>query len=352
MLDYRTGLSEMPSYDGTEREWRIKVDANESPLRLPPLVEERVMSRLSMISFSRYPTSEADDLAGQIAADFSVGEDEVLLGNGSSEIIEKIFFALGGPGHRIVFPTPSFSMYGIYARAAEAAAVPFATGEGYEVSPEKFVSLVKKSSASLAVICNPNNPTGNLIPPDAVEYIAKNIGCALLVDEAYIEFSDAPSAAKLIERYPHVIVARTFSKAYGLAAARLGYALAKRGVIEMLGKAFMPYHLNVLSAVTAGVVYQMRDEFTPRIHMIRAERARMAGRLAGLGGLLVYPSHTNFLFIKYPRARELSDALAEKGIGVRTFGAPDLSDAIRLSMGTREENDIVFNEIAAFVTRC
>lgn len=336
----------MPSYDGVEREYEIKVNANECNLNLPPLVEERVLSRLSRLAFNRYPNELVDDLREQIARDFSVSIDQILLGSGSSEIIEKVFYAFGGSARRrIVFPAPSFSMYKIYAKAAEAQSIVFELDENFDLDVERFIRTVNESKAQLAVVCNPNNPTGNVLSVDQIEEIARSIECAFLLDEAYVEFH-GQSAVRLIKKYPKLIVARTFSKAYGLAGARVGYMLADREVTRMIDKTFMPYHMNSLSLATADIVWQMRDEFVPRIQMMIAERKRMSQLLSGLDGVKVYPSATNFVLIKTARADELVQRLEERGIGVRFFkNNARLENCIRISMGTREENDQWFAAI-------
>ena len=351
MLKYRKGLADMPAYDVAERDWKLKLNANEAPTSLPPLVEERVLTRLSRVSFNRYPNHELQDLGEQIADQYKLRPEQIFFGNGSSEIIEKLFFAFGGSGHSIAYPEPSFSMYRIYVKAADAKGVPVGLEEDYSLDREKYVRAVKESKASLAVICTPNNPTGNLIPLKDIEYIAQNIDCAFLVDEAYLEFAgEKESAVSLLEKYPHLIVARTFSKAYGLAAARVGYMMADAAIVEMTEKAFMPYHLNVLSLVTADIVYQMRDEFLPRIYMLRDECRRVGDVLGDMPGLTVYPSYTNFILLKYAKAEALNEYLTERRIGVRSFGsAPRLENCLRISMGTREENDLWLGEVKRFM---
>lgn len=351
MLTYRTGLADMPAYDVAERDWRLKLNANEAPTTLPPLVEERVMARLSHIAFNRYPNLEMKDLIEQVAANFSLREGQIFFGNGSSEIIEKLFYAFGGKNHAIVYPEPSFSMYKIYVKAADAKGVPVGLEKDYSLNRERFVQAVKENKASLAVVCTPNNPTGNLLSLEDIEYIAQNIDCAFIVDEAYIEFAgEDASAVKLLSKFPHMIVARTFSKAYGLASARVGYMMADEAVVRMVEKAFMPYHLNVLSLVTADIVYQMRDEFQPRIYMLRDECRRVAEELKEIKGMTVYPSQTNFLLLKFAKAEKLNEYLAEQGIGVRSFGsAPRLENCLRISMGTREENDLWLGEVKRFM---
>ena len=349
MLHFRDGLEDMPSYDVTERDWKIKVNANESPLNLPPLVEERVMARLSRTAFNRYPTEEAEALREAIGRRCGLTRENVWLGNGSSEIIEKLLYAFGGTGRAIVYPEPSFSMYKIYLRAAGAAGAPVALSEDYRLDGDAFIRAVKDSRADLAVLCNPNNPTGGVLSLTEVEEIAKAVSCALLIDEAYIEFA-GPSASRLLSQYPHLMVARTFSKAYGLAACRVGYLLAAKEVVDMVQKAYMPYHLNVLSTVTADIVFQMRQEYEPRLHMVMAERQRMFDRLRAIAGLTVFPSATNFLLLRTEKAAALGEALTAAGIGVRCFGnAARLKNCLRVSLGTREENDTVWQAIQGFM---
>ena len=350
MLNYRSGLNEMPSYDGVEKNYRIKVNANESTLNLPPLVEERVINRLALLAFNRYPNEEYHSLVEQIAKNFSVEASQILLGGGSSEIIEKVFHAFGGAGHTVVYPQPSFSMYKIYAKAAESEGVPFDLDARFDLNVDEFIKKIRAVNASLAVVCNPNNPTGNALTPAQVEKIAASIDCAFLLDEAYVEFYGR-SSVNLVAKYPNLIVARTFSKAYGMAGARVGYMIARPEVTRMINKAFMPYHMNVLTLAAADIVYQMRDEFVPRLQMIIAERKRLFERLKKLSGVEVFPSETNFILIRLARAEELKNFLEALDIGVRYFSpsAFGLKNCLRISIGTRMENDEVFAAIKNFL---
>ena len=352
MLKYRTGLKDMPSYDVVERDWKIKVNANECNMNLPPMVEDRLMGRLSRVAFNRYPNEEYDALREQIADNHKLEIENVLLGSGSSEIIEKLFYCFGGTkAKKIVYPEPSFSMYRIYTKAAQALGVPVSLEADYSLDVAKFVAAVNDHKASLAVICNPNNPTGTGYSVSDIEFIAQNIpsNCALLIDEAYMEFYGRTSVG-LLKKYPNLIIARTVSKAYGLASARVGYMLASKDIVTMIEKSYMPYHMNVLSLATADIVYQMRHEYVPRIQMMIAERKRMSTELDKLPGVTVYPSETNFVLIKYAKAKELNEYLESKGIGVRCFcDAPGLKNCLRISMGLREENDQWYDAIKQFV---
>lgn len=349
-LRYRSKLAEMPSYDVVERPWKIKVNANECGMNLPPMVEDRIMGRLSRVAFNRYPNEDLENLMEAIADNYGLQKENVLIGNGSSEIIEKLFFAFGGRNMTIVYPQPSFSMYKIYAKAAEAKSIAVDLNpEDYSLNVRTFIQTVNDSKASLAVVCNPNNPTGNALTLDEIEDIAQHTSCALLVDEAYVEFY-GQSATTLLKKYPKLLVARTFSKAYGLAAIRCGYLLGDTEVISMIAKTFMPYHMDVLTLVTADTVFQMRDEYVPRIQQMIAERNRMSALYAELPGFTAYPSQTNFILVKYDKAVAMNEDLAAQSIGLRSFGsAPGLENCLRISMGTREENDMVYKAVKAFV---
>jgi len=348
MLNYRKGLKDRPEYDVIERPWRIKVNANECNMNLPPLVEERVMARLSHVAFNRYPNEEEELLRENISESYSLTKENILLGGGSSEIIEKLFVAFGGDNKKIVYPAPSFSMYHIYASAAEAEGVVFPLNEDYTFDADKFIDTVNNEKATLAVLCNPNNPTGGAVGADVVEKILQNTECPFLVDEAYMEFY-GKSATGLLKKYKKLLIARTFSKAYGLAAARVGYLLGDAEIISVVKRVYMPYHMNVLSLVAADIAYQMKGEFEPRIAMTISERKRMAAELAKIGGVKVYPSETNFLLIKVKDANALNEAFIRRNIGVRSFGnAKFLENCLRISMGLREENDEVMDVIKLY----
>jgi histidinol-phosphate aminotransferase len=348
-FDYRPGLEQLKTYSVEEKEWDIKLDANESPNNLPPLVHERVMNQFEYLAFNRYPDISVRALRSQIAENFSVTVQNIVIGNGSSEILLSLFQTFGGPGRGIVFPVPSFSMYGIYAQLTDSQAVPVALNEDFSVSRDKVLEAAQQAEAKLIVLCNPNNPTGTIISNEDIEYIVSKAQCPVVVDEAYYEFY-GQSAVGLMKKYDNLIVARTLSKAYGLAAIRVGYMLADAGVASMVGRVIMPYHINALSLVTAEVVYQMRDEFMPSIGQIIAERKRLSGVLESITGITVFPSETNFILIRTVKAKELSTYLSEKNIGVRDFSAaPYLTNCIRITVGTPLENDNLCKTIKAFM---
>lgn len=344
-MDCRAVLNTLKSYSVEEADWSVKLDANESPYNLPPLVRERIMNRLDYMAFNRYPDMGMQDLRTMIADEFQLTMENILIGSGSSELLAALCYTFGGPGRGIVFPVPSFSMYSIYAQVSDSVSVPVVLNEDYSLPKEKLLQAAQDNNGKLIIICNPNNPTGTVTSLADIEYIVSRAKCPVVVDEAYYEFH-GESAVELLSKYKNLLVARTFSKAYSLASARVGYLLADRGLTAVIEKAQMPYHVNALSLIAAEAVFQMKDEFMPLIRQIVEERNRLAIQLADIAGIKVYPSSANFILIRSEKAQRIGAYLREKAVAVRDFSkASYLTNCIRISVGTPQENEILIQHL-------
>lgn len=351
MLAIRNGLDKRKTYDVEEGVWPVKLDANEMPEGYTGQLSAIVAGILTQVPLNRYPQIAARDLRQTLACELKLDIEEILVGNGSSELLRAICYAFGGAGRRILFPTPSFSMYGVYTNLADSEPVPFPLSDGFALSPEKLIASAKAAKVSLIILCNPNNPTGTIMPQADIEYIAANAECPVVVDEAYYEFY-GQSSQNLLAKYPNLIITRTFSKAYGLAAARVGYLMTNRTLAGIIGKVLLPYQINALSLAVASAVFSRREEVMPAIREIIAERSRLASLLAGVGDISVFPSEANFLLIKTVKSLELAKQLDIQGIGVRDFSKnPGLDNCIRITVGTRQENEEVAEAISSFFTR-
>ena len=334
MWQYRPGLKDLKSYSVEEGDWAVKLDANESALPLPPAVHSRLVERLATLPFNRYPEISQHSLRQKIAASLGLTEENVAVGNGSSELLQVLCYILGGSGRKIVFPNPSFSMYPTYCLLSDSQPAVVDLDADFSLSPARVIEAARREKASLVILCNPNNPTGNVMPPEAVEEVLAGCRCPVVVDEAYGEFYEH-SALGLLGKYPNLIVARTFSKAYGLASARVGYTLAGKDLTAALRKALMPFHVSMLSLAAAETVYDARAEFSAGIAQTLAERQRLADGLGRVAGLTVYPSAANFLLVKSAREGELTASLARGGICIRGFGnAPGLENCLRITVGS------------------
>jgi len=347
MFAPRSGLEALKPYSVEEIQWPIRLDANESPNDMPQSIKTKVIEKLAALSFNRYPEISALSLKTTIAAGFGLNAANVLIGNGSSEILEALCYAFGGAGRSIVYPSPSFSMYGIYAKLADSQPVPVALNADYTLDADKLLAAANEAAASVILLCNPNNPTGVVLPPAQIEYIIANTKSLVVVDEAYHEFY-GKSSVKLLGKYPNLAIARTFSKAYGLAAARVGYLLAGEDIAQTIGKVLLPYNVNALTLATAEIVYNMRQEFAASLAENSRERERMTAELGVIAGVTVYPSQTNFLLIKSDTMPAMVARLSARGIGIRDFStAPGLINCIRIGIGTPDENKAVLEAVTA-----
>ena len=373
----RKGLEEIEEYTVEHIEADIIVNANECNWGLPVAVQTEIAEAAKGFAFNRYPPMKAERLCRLIAADFGVPEANVQVGNGSSELLQMACYAFGGSGRKIAFPSPSFSMYGVYTKLSDSKPLPYSLNEDSYIDSEAVIAFCNREKPNLLIICNPNNPTGNYNSLWQMEKILANVDCPVIMDEAYMEFAGgyeadfAGSTMTLLAKYDNFICLRTFSKAYGLASMRVGYAVGSREMMRILGKVLLPYHVNAFSLLTAEIVYKHKQLFVERTNQIIVEREKMRNSLTELG-FRVWDSATNFLmFTALPEmADKLSlfgknEALAtEEGTAKKLAGQtvfrflanrkilardftrnPALEGGIRLTMGTSEENAIILETI-------
>ena len=346
---FRPGLEKLPSYaTGNEPVWRIKLDANERAAALPKPVRRRIDQRLRQVQEYRYPELKAEGLRQAIAALHGVKMEQVLVGNGSSELIGAVCSALGGPDRPIAYQWPSFSMYPIYAALADSPAVPVLLDEKFSLSVASVLETVQASGAKLLLLCNPNNPTGGVIPPADLREILTQAPCPVLVDEAYYEFYGESSLDWLAE-FPRMMVLRTFSKAYGLAAARVGYLVASAELCAAIDKYSLPYHVNAFSLAAAQAALEMRPQILRQVRTTVRLRDTLIRQLGRLKQVECFPSATNFILIRVQQPSLLVKQFEQSGIGVRDFSrAAGLAGCLRITIGTRPEMEQVLECIREY----
>ena len=312
----------MPSYDVVERDWTIKVNANECNMNLPPMVEDRLMGRLSRVAFNRYPNEEYDALREQIAQNHSLQKENVLIGSGSSEIIEKLFYCFGGTkAKKIVYPEPSFSMYRIYAKAAQALGVPVALESDYTLDLEKFVNTVNENKAGLAVLCNPNNPTADRHPHELVLDAARQLhkrGGWLIVDEAFVDATPELSVTPLAgtPEAPNLIVLRSLGKFFGLAGVRVGFVFAAPELLRRMQEAMGPWAVSGPSREAARLALADTAWQAAARPQLQAAGERLRQLLVPLGEV---KATALFATLSSPHSNELFDYLARRAILTRRF---------------------------------
>lgn len=301
----------------------------------------------------RYPEPQPAPLINALATLYGVRQDQLLVGRGSDEAIDLLVRAFCRAGQdAILIQPPTFGMYSVCARVQNAAVVEVALNADFTLDVDAVLAAVSPA-VKLVFICTPNNPTGQHVPLEAVERLALSLRdrAVLVVDEAYIEFSDAQSAIALIDRYDNVAVLRTLSKAWALAGARIGSLLSNAEIITLLRRIMAPYPLPspcvnaALSALSVAGQAQAREH----IATVRQQRAHMVGALSRLAGVLdVLPSHANFLAVRFSDPGLVYQQLLAAGIVVRDVRRyPNLADALRITIGTPEENARVLDVLQA-----
>lgn len=324
----------------------IWLNANESAWANP--ADAKASSR-------RYPDPQPAALRSALANLYACEESQLLIGRGSDEAIDLLVRALCSPGRDAVIVTPPvFGMYAICARlqGAPVIEVPLCdAADGFVADLDAIATMAMESNAKLVFLCSPSNPAGSAIALDEIERLARRIeGKALLVvDEAYGEFSVIPSAAALQARQPNIAVLRTLSKAHALAAARIGTVIADAALIEVLRRCQAPYPVPTPCAelALAGLSPEALAETERRVALIRSERDRLQAALAGLPEVRrVYPSQGNYLLARFRDAESAFRTLLAAGVVVRDQrAAPQLGDALRITVGSPVQNDRVIQAL-------
>lgn len=324
----------------------VKLASNENPLGPSPRALEAAMR--VMTDSHRYPDGAAHDLRAKLATKHGVGMNEVLLGAGSNELLDLAVRVFCTPESHIVFADPAFVVYRI---AALACGVPFTavplTAELRHDLPAMAAAVTPQTR--LMFVANPNNPTGTHVGRAAVETLLREVPPEVIIvmDEAYLEYADAsdyPDSLQLRGLRERLLVLRTFSKIYGLAAFRVGYAVGPKHLIDYMNRVRAPFNVSTLAQAAAAAALDDQPHVQKARELNSRERERVTVAL-GARGLKVAPSQANFVLVDVLRpARPVYDALLKKGVIVRPFAS--LPTSLRVTLGTERENDRFLNALA------
>jgi len=331
----RSDIRSISAYHVPDSSGLIKLDAMENPYPLPDALRSEWGRLLSESNINRYPDADMPELRRRIAEREGVEADQVLIGNGSDEIIQMLLIAADqGP---CAVPKPTFVMYESIAKWLKRPVASMALKADFSLDAKAFLSMCAREKASLAFLACPNNPTGNLWPRADVQQIADNFRGLLVIDEAYGPFA-ADTYRDMIAR--NVMLLRTFSK-LGMAGLRLGYALGDAALIMELNKVRLPYNINSLTQLSAAFFLDHFEVFEEQAQHICRERERMAAELGTLDKLEVFPSQANFLLLRVADARAVFEGLKQAGILIKNLHAKGslLEGCLRVTIGTPEEND-------------
>ena len=333
----RPDLQSLAPYRAPQPEAPVRLNTNECPYPLPPAFAADLAEAIRTIPFNRYPDRDATALRKGLAEHAGHDFDGVWAANGSNEVLAQLLQAYGGPGRRAMLFTPTYVMHEHLARVCLTEPVRVPLGDGFRLTAE-HAGAVRHERPDVVFVCSPNNPTGNAQDPTAIAAICAAAPGLVVVDEAYGEFSGT-SAKGLLGSVENLAVVRTFSKAFSLAAARLGYVMTSPEIVEDLQRVRLPYHLSSLTQAAGEVALRHVAEAVRLLEAIRDERDRILAALEARSGVTRYPSDANFVLFHPGRpAEQVWHGLLERGVLVRDFSTlPGTEGCLRVTAGTPEE---------------
>ena len=335
----RDDVRAMSAYTVVPAEGLVKLDAMENPYRLPETLRREIGEAVADAEINRYPDPTAPALMKRLREVMGIGpEYDILLGNGSDEIIHIIAQSVARPGAVVLAPRPSFVMFSVYAQLAGLRYVGVLLNPDFTLDPDVFLRALAEHRPAVVFIAYPNNPTGNLFSEEAIATIVAAAPGLVVIDEAYHAFGRKTFMARLAE-FPNLVIMRTLSK-LGLAGIRLGYAAGRPEWIREFDKVRPPYNVNMLTHLVAERVLAHHDVLDAQARSINAERERLDGELRKLSRVTVFPSKANFILIRVPDAPRVFEGMRRRGVLVKNLhtGVPLLDHCIRLTIGTPEEN--------------
>ena len=331
----------------TTIEAAAKVDQNESPFDLPDAIKRRALDALAATPWNRYPDDRPHRLVAAVESREGLPEGSVIVGRGSNELTQTLALCFLDEGTPVVLPSPMFSLFASVARMHGADVVDVPAGPDLRHDPDAILEAAQKADAPLTIVVTPNNPTGQTISHADLHRLAEGVPGVLVIDEAYHEFLDGPTATDVLKAHPNVLVMRTFSKAFGLAGVRLGLMMGHPEMIAEIEKSRVPFLIDRLGEEVGLAVLDEKDLVDERVATLKAERQSLEAWLAAKDGVEVLPGEANFFLIRTPLdAADLQARLAEHGVLIRNMGGyPALAAQdgkpgwIRISAGTPAENE-------------
>lgn len=323
--------------------YRIRLDANESPVMLDHKILNEFIYTLSSAEFNRYPDPFAMELINEYSNIYNIDPRNVVAGNGSDELISLICNGFIEAGDNAIVTLPDFSMYEFYFKFSGVEVIQYNKNDNYDIDFNNLANIVNETMSKIVIFSNPCNPTGNIFKRSEIEIFIKNVDALVVVDEAYMDFSDDnQSLLDIVNEYENLIVLKTLSKAYASAAMRIGFAVANENIIKAMKKIKSPYNLNSISQLYGKILLKNQSEAKKNIKYIKSNTRYLYDKLKIIetsSNIVVYPTAANFVYIKLSspeEAKRITDNLKTNGIAIRCM-AP--SGCIRITAGQIDEID-------------
>ena len=348
MYQLNEKIKDLKPYDPIQGSYRVRLDANESFLPLPQALVEEAKAAVERTAFNRYPDPAARELCQAFAACYGVQPQQVVAGNGSDELITVLFEAFLEKGDAFATVEPDFSMYAFNGHLHEARHVAIPKGKDLRLDVEAVAAACQREQVKLLIFSNPCNPTSLVCGREEMRKLIDSLPDTLVVlDEAYMDFSDQSLLGE-VEDHPNLLVLRTCSKAFGMAALRLGFAVCGKTLAGALRAVKSPYNVNSLSQAVGTAVLRRKGELDRALETILRSRDQLYAGLRELGEkypgrFRLLPGETNFAALEMEDGPELLAYLARQGVAIRYTGG-----LVRITCGAPEENKIALEEMAGY----
>ena len=341
-------IKNLVPYEPISGTYDIRLDANECTLNYDGEFMKTVHEVIDNVSFNRYPDPMCIELRKAFASYYGIDYKNVTVGNGSDELIFLIESAFMLKGEKLITAVPDFSMYEFYSSISENKSYRFIKNDSLDIDVDSLISCAKENNVSMIIFSNPCNPTGQGLEKEDVRRLIRSVDALVVLDEAYMDFYDEEqSLLKEVNDYDNLIIFRTASKALGSAALRLGFAVANEKLSSAIAAVKSPYNVNSISQAIGARLYKNKDFLKNRTKTIVENTRILYNNLVELSenneGFIVYPTKTNFFFVKTPVGKELWEYLKSKSIVIRYMG-----DYIRITAGTKDEIEKTIDAIKAF----
>jgi len=324
----------------------LRLDTNTNVLGSNPAAEKYLAE--NRWDLNGYPNTYSDGLRTALAELYGLDADNIIAGNGSDEMLDVVFKTFTNMGDNAVVPVPSYTLYDYFVKLNGGNAIEVDLTDDFQLDVDAMV----KQDAKLVIMPSPNNPTGNCFRKKDVEEILSRFNGIVIVDEAYTEYSDERFVDR-VEEFDNLVVMRTFSKAYAMAALRVGYAVTNKKLADMMICVKIPYSLNMVSEGAAIAAVKDQEFIRKSVDMVKEQRPKLDAGLRKLG-FETFPSDSNFILARSPIDHKvLVDGLKEKGILIRDFGAKRRTEnCIRTTVGTAEQNALLLEKAEEVISGC
>lgn len=342
----RKEVLDLHAYHVPESAGFVKLDAMENPYGLPESVLEELQACIYQAPINRYPDPTGRALKQQISRILNLSDDmDILLGNGSDELIQLLVMALNKPNSTLLSVEPSFVMYKMIATFTGMNYVGVPLKTDFSLDTPAILAAIKQHQPALVFLAYPNNPTGNTFAAEDVQTIIEVATGLVVVDEAYYAFAEE-SFIPYLATYPNLLVMRTFSK-LGMAGLRLGFIAGSKAWLQQLDKLRLPYNVGVLPQLVAEILLKHHDVLLQQAEQIKQARSQLSQQLAALTGVEVFESQANFILFRVNAASDVFNALKQHNILIKNLngGHPMLVNCLRVTVGSEEENNQFINAL-------